>query len=95
MQFATDRKAPVTPNPTEAERAALWTSMSAYSGTYRLEGNKLIVLIENSSIQSWNGTKRIINIETDGKKLIGTSEPFKSLVTGLDVVAAVRWERLE
>jgi len=51
--------------------------MSAYSGTYRVEGAKLIITIEDSSIQSWNGTKRVINFETDGKRLTGTSEPFK------------------
>ena len=82
MQYATDRKAPAT-------------SMSAYSGTYRVEGAKLIITIEDSSIQSWNGTKRVINFETDGKRLIGTSEPFRSLITGQDVVAVITWERLE
>ncbi len=95
MQYATDRKAPATSNATEAERAALLSSMSAYSGTYRVEGTKLIITIEDSSIQSWNGTRRTINIDSDGKKLIGTSEPFKSLITGQDVVAVISWERLE
>jgi hypothetical protein len=46
-----DRKAPAGPNPTDAERAELHRTMSAYSGTYRLEGNKLIVSIKNSSIE--------------------------------------------
>ena len=95
MQYATDRKAPATANATEAERAALLSSMSAYSGTYRVEGAKLIITIEDSSIQSWNGTKRVINFETDGKRLTGTSEPFKGLITGQDVVAVITWERLE
>jgi hypothetical protein len=69
--------------------------MSAYSGRYRVEGKKLLISIEESSIQSWNGTTRVINVEFDGKKLTGTSEPFKSLISGADVVAVIAWDRLE
>ena len=95
MQFGTNRKAAAGPNATEAERAALFSSMTAYSGTYKVVGKKLIFNIENSSIQSWNGTERTINIEINGTKLTGTSDPFKSLISGLDVVAVVTWEKVE
>jgi hypothetical protein len=95
MQYAANRKVPAGPNPTEGERAALFSSMSAYSGRYHLEGKKLLITIEDSSIQSWNGTTRTLDIEVDGKKLTGTSEPFKSLISGADVIAVVTWERLE
>jgi len=69
--------------------------MSAYSGTYRVEGKQLIITVEDSSIQSWNGSLRLLNIDIEGSRLTGTSEPFKSLVNGLDVVGIVTWERLE
>jgi Lipocalin-like domain len=69
--------------------------MSAYSGTYRVEGNKLIVSIKNSSIESWNGTDRIPTLEFKGKTVTGTSAPFKSLVFSQDVVAVTTWERVE
>ena len=95
MQFASDRKAAAGPNATEAERAALFSSMTGYSGTYRVEGKKLIIAVENSSIQSWNGTQRTINVDISGTRLTGTSEPFKSLMTGLDVVAVITWEKIE
>ena len=95
MQYAGNRKAPTSSNPTDAERAALHSSMSAYSGRYRVEGKRLLITIEDSSIQSWNGTTRVINVEFDGRKLTGTSEPFKSLISGADVVAVLTWERLE
>jgi hypothetical protein len=95
MQYGSNRKAPASADATQAEKAALMSSMSAYSGTYRVDGSKLVIAIEDSSIQSWNGSKRTINIEIEGNKLTGTSEPFKSLITGLDVVAVVVWERLE
>ena len=95
MQYGTGRKSPAAANATEAERASLLSSMSAYSGTYTVDGKKLVMAIEDSSIQSWNGTKRTINIEIEDRTLTGTSDPFKSLITGLDVVAIVTWQRLE
>lgn len=95
MQYAGNRKAPAASNPTDAERAALHASMSAYSGRYRVDGRKVLIDIEDSSIQSWNGTARVINVDIDGSRMVGTSEPFRSLITGLDVVAVIAWERLE
>jgi len=90
-----DRKAPVAPNPTDAERADLHRTLSAYSGTYRVDGNKLIVTVRNSSIQSWNGTERSLALEFRGKLLHATSAPFKSTVSNGEVVAVNVWERVE
>ena len=60
-----------------------------------MDGKKVIVAVEDSSIQSWNGTTRTLDIDIDGSRLTGTSEPFKSLITGLDVVGVITWEKLE
>lgn len=95
MQYGTDRQPPAGTNATDAEKAALFGSMSAYAGTWRADGKRLLIGIEDSSIQSWNGTQRVINIELDGKKLTGKSNPFKSLMSGLDVVAVITWEKIE
>ena len=95
MQFASNRKPAAESNATEPERAALFSSMTAYSGTYRVEGKRLIISVEDSSIQSWNGSTRTLDIDVNGRRLTGTSEPFKSLITGLDVVGIVTWEKVE
>jgi hypothetical protein len=95
MVFRGDRKAPAGPNATEAERLALFNSLVAYHGTYRTEGNRLIMKIENSHIQSWNGTERVLTIEMNGSHLTGRSAPLKAASTGLDVVAENIWQRLE
>lgn len=95
MVFRTDRKPPAAPNATEAERVALFNSLVAYNGTYRTEGDKLVMKIENSHIQSWNGTERILTIEISGRRLTGRSAPLKAASTGLEVVAENVWERLE
>ena len=95
MVFRTDRKPPAAPNATEAERVALFNSLVAYNGTYRTEGDKLVMKIENSHIQSWNGTERTLTIEISGRRITGRSAPLKAASTGLDVVAENVWERLE
>jgi hypothetical protein len=95
MVFRTDRKPPVAPNATEAERVALFNSLVAYNGTYQIEGAKLVMKIESSHIQSWNGTERTLAIEISGRRLTGRSAPLKAASTGLEVVAENVWERLE
>jgi hypothetical protein len=95
MVFRGDRKTPEGPNASEAERLALFNSLVAYHGTYRTEGNKLIMKIANSHIQSWNGTERVLTVEVNGSRLTGRSAPLKAASTGLEVVAENVWERLE
>jgi len=95
MVFRGDRKAPESPNATEVERLALFNSLVAYHGTYRTEGNKLIMKIQNSHIQSWNGTERVLTVEVSGSRLTGRSAPLKAASTGLEVVAENVWERGE
>ena len=95
MVFRTDRKAPATSNATEAERIALFNSLVAYNGTYRTEGNKLIMKIENSHIQAWNGTDRTLTVDISGRRLTGRSAPLRAASTGLEVVAENVWERIE
>jgi hypothetical protein len=95
MVFRADRKSPASSNATEAERIALFNSLVAYNGVYRTEGNKLVMTIESSHIQSWNGTDRSLTVEFSGTRLTGRSAPLKAASTGLEVVAENIWERLE
>jgi len=95
MVFNDNRKSPATANATEAERLALFNSLVAYNGVYRMEGDKLVMKIDNSHIQSWNGLDRSLTIQISGKKLTGRSAPLKAASTGLEVVAENVWERLE
>jgi lipocalin-like protein len=95
MVFSVNRKAPAAPNATEAERVALFNSMVAYNGVYRIDGNKLDLTIDNSHIQSWNGTQRPFTVELSGTRLMGRTAPLKAATTGLDVFAEFIWEKLE
>ncbi len=79
-----------------SEKAALWDSLISYSGSYEVEGNKLIISVDVSWNENWNGNKQVRFWEVDGNRLIlrtpsGTSarDPSKTRVGHLV------WERIE
>lgn len=82
-------------DPTDIERAALFKSMFAYSGTYRLDGNKVVHEVTVSWNQAWTGTDQVRMGEIVGNRLAIKSAPFMSPQTGREVVGAALWERLE
>ena len=90
-----NRKAAAGASPTDAERVELFRTMSFTSGTYRQEGNKVISRYDQSWHQAWTGTERVGTFEITGKTLTSAGTPFKSSLTGLDVVAISTLERVE
>jgi hypothetical protein len=91
----TDRKAPASPNPTDAERIELFKTMAFGSGTYKVEGNKSVTHYDTSWHQLWTGRDISSQTEIKGKTLAQTSEPFKSALDGKEVVVVTTWERVE
>lgn len=43
----------------ERAQAALFRTMLAYAGTYRVEGNKFITTVDVSWNEAWNGTEQV------------------------------------
>ena len=60
---------------TEAEREAAYRSMLAYSGRYRLEGEKFITKVDVSWNEAWVGTEQTRVYKVDGTKLQVLSLP--------------------
>ncbi len=58
-----------------AEKAALFDTVSGYSGVYRIEGRKLITRVDASWIEHWNGKDLIRYWEVSGNRLTLTSDP--------------------
>lgn len=56
------------------ERAALWDTLAAYSGTYRLEGGRFLVAVDVSANEIWNGSTQVRNWQLDGSRLTITTE---------------------
>jgi hypothetical protein len=57
------------PATTIQERADLLSSLVAYTGTYRLEGDKWITKVEVASNPEWVGTEQIRFFRVDGNRL--------------------------
>jgi hypothetical protein len=54
---------------TDEERGALLRSMLAYSGMYRLDGDKWITKVDVSWNPAWNGTEQVRFYKLDGNRL--------------------------
>ena len=61
--------------PSAADKAALWESMVAHGGSYRVEGNKFVMTPDTSSNESTVGTPTTRSWEIKGDRLILTSDP--------------------
>jgi lipocalin-like protein len=57
------------PAKTDQERAALLGSLVAYTGTYRLEGDKWITKVEVAWNPEWVGTEQARSFKIDGDRL--------------------------
>jgi hypothetical protein len=92
---ADNRAKPASAAVTDAEAVALFRTMTAGSGTYKVEGKTLTATWDTSAQQTWTGTTQKRYIEIAGNKLTITSDPVKISATGLDVVFANTLERVE
>jgi hypothetical protein len=81
---------------TEADKASLFETLSAWAGTYRLEGNKIIVKVDASWTENWNGMEQVRTWELSGNRLTLTADPqpFPRDPTKTAVSKQV-WEKVE
>jgi Lipocalin-like domain len=78
----------------DAERAELHKSMFAVSGKYRIEGSDLLITVDVSWNESWNGTELKRYCRIDGDKLFIETAPAPSpLFPGKITVAKLVFER--
>jgi hypothetical protein len=79
-----------------AEKAALFDTLVGYAGTYRVEGGKLVIRVDTSWVENWNGKDQIRNWALSGNRLTLTSDPmpFARDPSKTSVVRAI-WEKIE
>jgi len=85
------------PAQTTEDRAALFASMVAYSGTYRVEPDKFVTKVDVSWNETWTGTDQVRFFKLDGDRLDIISAwapsgaiPEKPIVRGI-----LTWERVK
>ncbi|HEX4798112.1 MAG TPA: lipocalin-like domain-containing protein [Burkholderiales bacterium] len=80
----------------DAEKAALWDSLTAFTGTYRIDGKKIVISPEVSYNEIFNGTQQTRDLEVHGRHLSLSSGPRPY---GRDpskkIVLRQEWEKIE
>ena len=89
-----DRLRPAALPPTDAEKRALFDSMFAYSGTYEVEGDRVVHAIDTSWNEAWTGTRQIRFLELDGNRLTYRSPPAIDPMDGAECVYRVEFEKV-
>ena len=59
----------------DADKAALWESLTAFSGPYRIEGKKIIISPDVSYNEIFNGTHQTRDLEMNGGHITLSSGP--------------------
>ena len=80
----------------DADKATLWESLTAYTGPYRIEGKKIVVSPDVSYNEIFNGTQQTRDLEVNGSRITLSSGPR---LYGRDpskkIVLRQEWERIE
>jgi hypothetical protein len=84
-----------TDKMTDEQRSRLFSSMLAYSGTYKFDGETIEHHIDGSWNQVWTGTTQIRNVKNDGDRLIYTTQPGPSPIDGSMGFATLVWEKVK
>ena len=80
----------------DSERAALWDTMTAFSGPYRFDGKKLTISVDTSWNEVYNGTSQVRDIELTGKRMVSSSAPRPwGRDPSKQVVMRTEWEKIE
>jgi hypothetical protein len=78
----------------QAEAAALLSSMLAYTGKFRVEGDKFVTAVDGAWNEIYKGTEQVRYFALDGDKLsIRTPEQNSAIVPGKRTVGTLAWER--
>ncbi|WP_424814226.1 lipocalin-like domain-containing protein [Roseococcus sp. YIM B11640] len=80
--------------PTEGEKAALFDSMLAYSARYRLEGDRVIHMVDASWNPAWGVTELIRPFTLEGDKLVISGAPGTDPKTGDEVVYRMEFRKV-
>jgi hypothetical protein len=78
----------------DADRAELHKGISAYTGTYSVDGNKVTHHVVASWRPDWIGNDEVRYVELNGKNLTIKTPP-ETDTTGKQVVATLTFERVE
>jgi hypothetical protein len=89
------RMKPRNEKPADEEQIHLHQTMFAYAGTYAVEGDKVIHLVDISWNQSFTGTEQVRFYNLVGDILTITTAPNKFTVDGREGHLVAVWEKVK
>lgn len=85
-----------TAGSTPEQKAALQTSMFSYTGTYKIDGSKLVTDVDVSWNQAWTGSKQGRTWTIEGNHLILTTDKAPSVLEPSKMtIGRLVWEKIE
>lgn len=90
VMTAADRRPPET----DADRLALFATLTAYAGRYRIEGDRFVTRIEVAWHPEWVGTEQVRFFALDGDVLtLRTPEMTYPTLKGRRGIGVITWQR--
>jgi hypothetical protein len=80
---------------TYRERAALFDTLTAYSGTYSFDGKTITHHVDISWNEIWTGTDQVRDVKLEGNKLVLTTRPAPNSHDGKMSVSVLTWEKMK
>lgn len=79
----------------DAAQATLFRSLIAYTGIYRIEGNKFITKVDSSWNEAWNGTdqERYFDLRADELDIVTAWTQHPTVATPMLVRGVLSWQR--
>ena len=78
------------------EKAALFDTVVAWSGVYRVEGDKIIYTCDASWVENLDGTTAVLNWQLSGNRLTVTTDPGPWPLDPTKTMVLRRvWEKIE
>lgn len=91
-----NRQPPAGEVLTDEERIRLFkTIVSAYSGTYSIEGDKVTHCVELSWNEAWTGTRQVRRFSVKGDTMTLETTPRTAGTDSREFINTLTWERVE
>ena len=87
-----DRPQPPSMDISDTDKVRLFQTVVAYSGTYRLDGNKVTHAVDVSWNQVWTKTDLVRFFELNGNRLRILTEPTTDPLDGSTNTYIVEWQ---
>ena len=79
---------------TDRERAELFNTVIAYSGTFKVDGDRVVHNVDISWNENWTGTAQVRNFRIEDCRLIISVDPQIG-TDGRQATAVLTWEKLQ